>query len=163
MSWFSETYPIWANCFSDRLRESTPKMFAAPRDGAMKFINNWIVVVLPAPFGPITAKALPSGTAIFNPRSASKRPYLFQRLSVSIIIFAQPPALYSTWSIEPQLLQPLPANSNQRDWLRPQVGPPVRGAVASYRQAAPAAARRRRCQSRDALRASVPESDAERL
>ncbi len=71
MSWFSDTYPIWLSSRGEILRESTPSTVAEPRDGSIIFIRTLMAVVLPAPFAPINANALPSGTEKLNPRKAS--------------------------------------------------------------------------------------------
>ena len=56
------------------LRESMPSTLARPDDGRSRFIRALIVVVLPAPFGPMNAYTLPAGTSIVRSRTASVRP-----------------------------------------------------------------------------------------
>ena len=55
-------------------RESTPSTCADPPVGRRRFISSLIVVVLPAPFGPISAKMLPEGTRSESPSTASTCP-----------------------------------------------------------------------------------------
>src|SRR5580658_3593270 len=93
MPWFSETYPICASSRAEIFRELTPSNVALPRVGSRMFISTLIVVVFPAPFAPIIANALPSGTSKLNPRSASKRPNFFQRFSMRII-YGSPPGAF---------------------------------------------------------------------
>lgn len=51
-----------ANSRGETRRESTPSTVALPRVGSMMFIGILMLFALPAPFAPISAKALPSGT-----------------------------------------------------------------------------------------------------
>ena len=76
-------------------RESTPRMAARPRDGSSKLTRILIVVVLPAPFGPMRANALPSGIPNSSPCSAFNRLYRFHRSRTSTITCHSPPAAWS--------------------------------------------------------------------
>src|SRR5689334_15777696 len=58
-------------------REGVPSTVIAPRSGRRMFISRRMVVVLPAPLGPISAYTEPSGTRRSRSSTASKRPKRF--------------------------------------------------------------------------------------
>src|ERR1700680_3710758 len=64
---------------------------AVPAEGSMMFMRTLIVVVFPAPFAPINANALPSGTENVSPRRASWRLNFFHKLSARITCGSPPP------------------------------------------------------------------------
>src|SRR3954465_6790441 len=66
--------------------EGMPSTLASPRSARRMFISRRSVVVLPAPFGPISANTAPSGTRRSRSSTASRRPNCFVRPRVSTII-----------------------------------------------------------------------------
>src|SRR6185437_12265587 len=130
---------------------------ARPRDGAMMFIRHLMVVDLPAPLAPIRAKALPCGIVILRPRSASKRPYFFQTLSTSIIIFRTLPEFCRVCSNGRQDHPPRRGGSAPAVSLPRQVAPARAEAAAFCRPASLAGAQPPPCRRRDELRAIAPE------
>src|SRR5690349_10751669 len=66
--------------------EGVPMIVAPPASGCRMFMSSRMVVVLPAPFGPISANTEPSGTRRLRFSMASKRPNRFDRRWVSMII-----------------------------------------------------------------------------
>src|SRR4051812_9334896 len=67
-------------------REGVPSTRTSPLSACRMFISRRMVVVLPAPFGPISANTAPSGTRSSRFSIASKRPNFFVRPRVSTII-----------------------------------------------------------------------------
>src|SRR5437870_11674544 len=104
-------------------------MVAPPRVGSRIFMRILIVVVLPAPFAPMSANALPSGAVKLHPCSASWRPNLFHKLLTRIICESPPPAypIVPTWFRRPA---GSPPGRPRRAWPPPQAArPPVEAAA----------------------------------
>src|SRR5205085_8002697 len=69
------------------LRGSSPRTWTDPDDGSSPPVMRRIVVVLPAPLGPITPRVVPKGTVSDSPSSATKCP---KRFTASVITIALP-------------------------------------------------------------------------
>src|SRR5262245_18105311 len=66
--------------------EGVPSTVTSPRSAWIMFISTRMVVVLPAPLGPMSANTAPSGTLKATFSMASKRPNFFDRPHVSMIV-----------------------------------------------------------------------------
>src|SRR6202161_2102751 len=126
------------------------------------FNSTLIVVVFPAPFAPIIANALPSGTSKLNPRSASKRPNLLQRFSMRII-GSLPPRSSPALPIAPRS-PPLLRGDQDPDASPRLPAVPLRAATGAFGPRAEAGeSPRPPFQFQGALRASAPGSNAAQL
>jgi hypothetical protein len=70
---------------SGAVSTSCPQTLIFPEVGARKPVINFMVVDLPAPFGPRNPSTSPGLTANEMSSTASKSPYRFVRLLISII------------------------------------------------------------------------------
>ncbi len=83
--------PILRRIIGPAWRESAPSTVACPEVGRMMSSSARMVVVFPAPLGPMTPKTLPRGTVKLTSRSAWVRPKVLLRPTASIAWSWPPP------------------------------------------------------------------------